>query len=107
VAVAEAGKGSPVGQQTVSRMLVDLAPIHLVERIEKAPADSRKHFDPAARQKRQFEQLVHFTQKLLPEGEVKRQQWLAGADLSTPAKYNASIRPHRDYFHDEIIGKLP
>ncbi len=70
-------------------------------------SESRKGFDPAARQKRQFDQLVTFTQNLLPVGEVKRQQLFAKADFSTPAKYNTSVQQQRDYLWDEIIGKLP
>ena len=57
--------------------------------------------------KRQFDQLVNFTQKLLPVGEVKRQQLFAKADLSSPEKYNASVQKHRDYLWDEVVGKLP
>ena len=35
-----------------------------------APKDIRTGFDPAARQKRQFDQLVAFTQKLMRAGSL-------------------------------------
>jgi cephalosporin-C deacetylase-like acetyl esterase len=73
----------------------------------KLPVDKRKNVDPAPRQKRQFDQLVDFTQKLLPEGEAKRVEFFKGTDHSSPAKYKASIQSKRDYFWDEVIGKLP
>src|SRR5207247_7551482 len=38
----------------------------------KAPTDSRRLFDPAPRQQRQFDELVDHTQKLLPVAVQKR-----------------------------------
>jgi dienelactone hydrolase len=63
--------------------------------------------DADARQRRQFEQLVDFTQKLLPESEIRREKFLARADRSSLAKWEASTREYRDYFWEEVIGKLP
>src|SRR5262249_46296437 len=40
----------------------------------KVPADARKDFDPAPRQKRQFDQLVAFTQKLMRDSDQRRQE---------------------------------
>jgi dienelactone hydrolase/predicted O-methyltransferase YrrM len=77
------------------------------EREGKMPVDKRKNFDPAPRQKRQFDQLVDFTQKLLPDGEARRLEFFKGSDFSSPAKFKASIQAKRDYFWEEIIGKLP
>ena len=54
-----------------------------------------------------FEQLVDFTQKLLPDSEVRREQFFAAADRSSPEKWQASTQPQRDHFWDEVIGKLP
>jgi dienelactone hydrolase len=87
------------------------------------PADLRKNFDPAVRQKRQFDQLVQFTQKLMRDSESVRQQavWskLAGltppgqgklGELTPPARleaYQKSTEPLRNYFWQEVIGKLP
>jgi cephalosporin-C deacetylase-like acetyl esterase/SAM-dependent methyltransferase len=73
----------------------------------KLPVDKRKNYDPEPRQKRQFDQLVDFTQKLLPEGEARRVEFFNGSDFSSPAEYKASTQAKRDYFWDEIIGKLP
>jgi hypothetical protein len=70
-------------------------------------ADRRSNYDPAPRQKRQFDELVDFTQKLLPESEVRREEFFAAADRSSPEKWAASMQHYRDYFWDEVIGKLP
>jgi dienelactone hydrolase len=73
-----------------------------------APADRRKDFDPAVRQKRQFDQLVAFTQKLMRDSESVRQKDFWGKlDLSSPEKYKTSCKPLRERLWTEVIGKLP
>jgi dienelactone hydrolase len=74
---------------------------------EHAIADKRKSFDPAARHKRQFDQLVAFTQKLWRESEPVRKTFWAKADASSPEAWEKSSEWYRDYFHTEVIGKLP
>ena len=74
----------------------------------KPPVDRRKGFDPAVRQRRQFEQLVAFSQKLMRESDSRRHEFFwSKLDTSSPDKYAASSRPLRDHFWEEIIGKLP
>ena len=71
------------------------------------PKDLRQSFNPDARQKRQFDQLVAFTQKLWRDSEPIRAARFAKCDYSSPEKYEASIEPIRQFFDEEIIGKLP
>ena len=71
------------------------------------PTDRRPAFDPVARQKRQFDQLVAFTQKVWRDSEPVRAARFAKADFSSPDKYEKSIEPIRQFFHEEVIGKLP
>ena len=72
------------------------------------PADRRNDFDPMPRLKRQFDQLVGWTQKLMRDSEQRRQEWFwSKLDLSSLEKYQASCRPFRAYFWEEVIGKLP
>jgi dienelactone hydrolase len=74
----------------------------------RPPADRRRDFDPAPRQRRQFEQLVAYTQRLMRDSEARRHEsFWAKLDTSSPEKYRASTRPLRDSFWEEIIGKLP
>jgi SAM-dependent methyltransferase/dienelactone hydrolase len=73
----------------------------------KPPIDRRKDFDPAPRQKRQFEQLIAYTQQLQPEAAGNRAAFFKDADYSSPVKFQTSNKARKDYFHDEIIGKLP
>jgi cephalosporin-C deacetylase-like acetyl esterase len=71
------------------------------------PADLRQNFDPTPRQKRQFDQLVAFTQKLWRQSDLVRKQYWAKADASSPQKWEQSCEPYRNEFWEEIIGKLP
>jgi dienelactone hydrolase len=72
------------------------------------PTDVRKHFDPAARQKRQFDQLVDFTQKLMRDSEARRAQtFWAKLDTSSVEKYEKSTEPFRKQLWEELMGKLP
>jgi hypothetical protein len=72
-----------------------------------APNDLRKGFDPAVRQKRQFDQLVAFSQKVWRDSESVRAARFAKVDVSSPEKYEKSIEPIRKFFWEEVIGKLP
>jgi dienelactone hydrolase len=70
--------------------------------------DTRKAYDPAPRQKRQFDQLVDYTQKLLPESATRRQEFFwSKLKTSSVKEYEKSTRELRDSFLHDIIGDLP
>jgi dienelactone hydrolase len=72
------------------------------------PTDLRKAFDPAPRQKRQFDQLVEFTQKLMRDSEQSRAEtFWAKLDTSSLEKYEKSCEPFRKQLWEEVLGKLP
>jgi dienelactone hydrolase len=74
----------------------------------RPPADRRRGFDPASRQRRQLDQLVAYTQKLMRDSEARREEFFwSKLDTSSPERYQASIRPLRAAFWEEVIGKLP
>lgn len=69
--------------------------------------DARKNFRPEARQQRQFDQLVAFSQRVWRDSEAPRLARFAKVDFSSPAKYEQSVEPIRQFFDTEVIGKLP
>ena len=71
------------------------------------PKDLRTGLRPAVREKRQFDQLVAFTQKLWRDSEAVREPFWCKVDTSSPEKYEKSSEPIRNYFCEEVIGKLP
>ena len=60
------------------------------------------------RLKRQFDQLVEFTQRLLSEAEYTRRTFWANADRQSrsPQKWQETTVPYRKYFYDEVIGRF-
>lgn len=72
------------------------------------PTDLRKHFDPTLRQKRQFDQLVAFTQKLMRDSEPRRAaSFWSKIDLKSIESFQASTEPFRVQLWEEVLGKLP
>ena len=74
---------------------------------QDAAKELRKAFDPALRQKRQFDQLVAFTQKMWRDSDAVRREYWKKADTSSVAAYEKSAEAYHEYFHTEVIGKLP
>ncbi|MGD9646795.1 MAG: dienelactone hydrolase family protein [Pirellulales bacterium] len=62
--------------------------------------------DPAARQKRQFRQLVEYTQHLMRESEYTRREFWKKADASSLEAWQQSTKPYREYFYNEVIGRF-
>ena len=77
------------------------------EKQNLAVTDKRKSFDAAARHKRQFDQLVAYTQRLWRASEPVRKSFWSKADASSPEAWEKSCDWAREYFHTEVIGKLP
>jgi dienelactone hydrolase len=71
------------------------------------PSDLRKTFDPRNRQRRQFDQLCRYTQKLMRAAEFQREDLWAKADRTSATKWEASCKSYRGYFWQDVIGKLP
>jgi dienelactone hydrolase len=97
-----------LGEYGWQRLLIGLSDKYDgAEALESVVTDKRKNFDPAARHKRQFDQLVAFTQKLWRDSEAVRKAFWAKADYKSLDAYEKSCEWYRDYFHTEVIGKLP
>lgn len=67
----------------------------------------RASTDPNARLKRQFDELLEHTQKLMRESPKRRAEFWAKADTSSSDVFQASVEWYRDYFWEEIIGRFP
>ena len=61
----------------------------------------------AARQKRQVEELVEHTQRLLARSARVRDELWRKADRSSPQAWDASADSYRKLVYDELIGRLP
>ena len=69
-----------------------------------APERLRPLADPAARHKRQLDELDRHNQRLLAESSYVRAEFMKKLDTSSPARFAASARWYRRFFRDEVIG---
>jgi dienelactone hydrolase len=71
------------------------------------PVDLRKGFDPALRQRRQLQELVDHTQRLLRRSEYVRADFWKKAVPSPTTDWPAATREYKRYLWDEVIGRFP
>lgn len=99
------GPGLMMDQVQLFTILPKLGVEHTA--LDKVPIPKVTLPDPAARHKRQFDQLVSFTQKLWRDSDAVRKDFWKKADASSSEKWEQSCDWYREYFHSEVIGKLP
>lgn len=104
-AVVKAAESKPEPERLFWRITLDSARDKLAP--ATTPVDARKHFSAAERHKRQFDQLVGHVQKLWRDSDATRKAYWAKANTSSPEAWATSCDAYRDYFHTEVIGKLP
>jgi dienelactone hydrolase len=63
--------------------------------------------DPVDRQRRQFNELVSIVQLRWRDSDEIRRQFWGNAFKAPPAKWEAACETFRNYFWEEVIGKLP
>ena len=63
--------------------------------------------DPQARLKRQFDEMVEWTQALMREAEYVRRDYWAKADATDVKLWEKTTKAYRKRFHEEVIGALP
>jgi dienelactone hydrolase len=106
----------PGSEPALSRLLASLdgpAPLKPIGNAPEAPAE---RFDVVARQRRQVRQMEDHTQRLMEWSAFARADFFwtptrqrAGkpVDPSYPERWDEAVQPMRDYFQDQVIGRLP
>jgi hypothetical protein len=100
------GPGSPKALQAFTGMLgikSDLKPSN------HPPIDRRKHFDPAARQQRQVQELERHVQGLVRASEHLRERFFSLNTAASPRALEplvARLPRYRQYLWEEVLGKL-
>ncbi|MFL6305471.1 MAG: dienelactone hydrolase family protein [Candidatus Sulfotelmatobacter sp.] len=64
-------------------------------------------YDPLPRLRRQFNQMVDFTQALARSSAERRRQFWSKADPSSLERWKQTTRFYRKYIWDEVIGRMP
>jgi len=72
-----------------------------------APKGTTLGSDFPARQRRQVEQLVEYTQTLLRNSPAMRRKFWSQADSSSIEKWQSSKEWYRRYLWEEVIGRMP
>jgi dienelactone hydrolase len=100
------GSGTP-GSTAALRALLAAAEIEEVELDSPPPLKIEVPLDAADRQRRQVQELVNHTQRLLQLAYKTRDQAWSAADRSSPEKWETTSEPLRQMVWEELIGKLP
>jgi len=101
------GRGLPGSQTALDALLAALDAGRKLRPAGAIPSDGRPGYDPAPRLRRQFDELITFTQTLIGRSPNRRAEFWSRADSSSPERWKETTRFHRDYIWDEVIGRLP
>ncbi|HEV2424877.1 MAG TPA: prolyl oligopeptidase family serine peptidase [Terriglobia bacterium] len=110
LAVSGEGQGQPGSTGALKAFLgiLGLTPALEPGRQPKEPLqDLRATDDPEPRLRRQFEQMVGFTQGLIRLAPQRRREFWESADLSSTETWKQSTARQRQYLWEEVIGRLP
>jgi len=105
--VSGEGRGLPGSEAALEALLHALGGSRPLRPAGEPPRDLRASFDPQARLRRQFDQLVDFTQALIQKAPERRAAFWSRADRSSLERWKESTRFYRDYIWEEVIGRLP
>lgn len=99
---ADGGTTGPLSDAALRSFVVGLG-VNALAGPAATPTDRREHLDPAARQGEQVRELQDFFHAMVDTLDRNRYAFLEG-DYSSAQAWDASMKPHRDYFRQEIIG---
>ncbi|MFN8008263.1 MAG: hypothetical protein U0V70_14810 [Terriglobia bacterium] len=111
--VSDGGHGLPGSNETLRVLLADTAAETLVGRKTVFPAlkievpTTTLEEQANLRMKRQFDELVEYTQKLVRQSPQRRKEFWKSADASSVERWRESTQAQRRIFWEEVIGRLP
>jgi dienelactone hydrolase len=100
------GRGDFGSQRALTAFIDALSPGTPLAASGKTASLLRKPPDAAARQARQIHEIDRHNQQLLAESPTVRKTFIARLDASTPAAFQRTIKPYREYFAKEVIGSF-
>ena len=134
--VSGQGDSEPGSEQALNAFLRTLTAGNVLEPNGAPPTDHRMNYDPQARLKEQFDEMVSFTQGLIHKAPEERKKfwakanstWLTEDQLAhqslyiqylraseagmtqwsnSPEQWTEARKWYRDYVWEEVIGRLP
>jgi cephalosporin-C deacetylase-like acetyl esterase len=111
LAVSDEGKGQPGSAGALTGFLSALGVAPALPQSEQGSQeplrDLRGMYDPEPRLRRQFDQMVGFTQGLIRLAPRRREEFWASADTSSIGRWKETTERQRQYIWEEVIGRLP
>jgi cephalosporin-C deacetylase-like acetyl esterase len=102
------GEQLPGSETALKQFLGLLGSSSDLKGVGKPPVDRREGFDAGERLKSQFQQLVEHTQRVVRQADARRQAFFWNkTSLKSVGEWQKTCEPLRDYFWEEVIGKLP
>ena len=105
--VSEEGKGPSGSEPALAAFMRDLG----IDRVRTATPGALKltedQIDSSTRQRRQVQELIDYTQRLMRLSEKVRDDFWSKADRSSVESWVHSTEFYRNYVWEEMIGKLP
>ncbi len=101
------GEGEPGSEESLAAFLIGLGRKDRPAGRRPCPKEKRSGFDPEPRRRRQFDELLAFTQHLLRESEFRRSEYWRNADGASEASWRSSTGQYREALRNEVIGSLP
>lgn len=103
----DAAVGPPLDTETVRQLMSHIAGTSPPAVNQPDDSDRRKNFNVDDRQRRQLNEMVAFTQRLLQLSHRQRDAKFAQIDRSSVEAWIASAKPVRQQIYADLIGKLP
>lgn len=106
--------GVPLGRDNLRKALTSILDADLADATQvptpatlRVRADQDREFDVEARQRRQVEELIGYTQSLLRNSHRAREKRFGALDRSSTENFVAAAADQRDKIHHELFGALP
>ncbi len=105
--VNENGNGPSGSEPALASFIRALGIDHDQPAAPSAPELTEDQVDSSARQRRQVQELIEYTQRLMRLSAKIRSDFWSKADRSSLEAWNQSAEFYRNYVWEEMIGKLP
>ena len=104
---SESGQGPPGCEAALRAFLESLGRSGSLLVTGSTPSSASIEEDPILRLHRQFNQIVDFTQALIRKSPDRRSEFWKKADASSLEHWKETTKFYRNYFWDEVIGRVP
>jgi dienelactone hydrolase len=107
VVVSGDGQGAPGTEAALKAFCATLGVTKKFRSAGPPPHSLRQNYEPLPRLRRQFDQMVGFTQALVRKAPDRLEEFWSKADRSSVKSWKQTTPYYRNYFWEEVLGRLP